>query len=120
MFGFVFTNNDTVDVFEHEPVKPVTVYMVVAAGLTLTVDPVNAPGFHVYDVAPPPVNVADEPAQIAVGLDTAVTVGFGFTIKFTVVLAVQPTVVVPTTVYMVVAVGVTTTDVPVIAPGFHV
>jgi hypothetical protein len=120
MVGFVFTNNDTVDVFEHEPVKPVTVYIVVAAGLTLTVDPVRAPGFHVYDVAPPPVKVADEPAQIAVGLDTAVTVGFGFTIKLTVVLAVQPTVVVPATVYTVVAVGVTTTDVPEMAPGLHV
>ena len=90
------------------------------AGLTLTVDPVNAPGFHVYEVAPEPVKVADEPAQIAVGLDTAVTVGFGFTIKLSVALAVHPTVVVPTTVYSVVAVGVTTTDVPINAPGLHV
>ena len=73
-----------------------------------------------YVVAPLPVKVAEAPTQIAVGLDTAVTVGFEFTTKFTVLVAVQPKVVVPTTVYIVVAVGVTETAVPDNAPGFHV
>lgn len=60
--------------------------------------PVIAPGFQLYVVAPLPVNVAEAPAQIAVGFETAVTVGFEFTTKFTVLVAVQPNVVVPATV----------------------
>lgn len=96
--GNEFTVKEIVFVFVHPAEVPVTVYTVVAVGETTVVVPDNAPGFHVYDVAPLPVNVADCPAQIAVGFDIAVTVGFGFTTKFTVLVAVQPKVVVPTTV----------------------
>ena len=51
-----------------------------------------------YVVAPLPVKVAEEPAHTAVGLAVALTVGLGVTVKFKVLVAVQPKVVVPTTV----------------------
>ena len=50
--------------------------------MTLIEAPVIAPGFHVYDVAPEAVNVAEEPLQIEVGLATAVTVGVAFDLLF--------------------------------------
>ena len=53
--------------------------MVVTVGDTTVELPVNAPGFHVYVVAPVDVKVAELPAQIAVGLLVAVKVGVGVT-----------------------------------------
>ena len=41
-------------------------------------------------MAPDPVKVAEFPEQIAVLLDTAFTVGIGLTVKFTVLVVVQP------------------------------
>jgi hypothetical protein len=70
--------------------------------------------------APPAVSVAEFPAHIDVGLETAVTVGLGSTIKFIVFVLMQPAALVPVTVYIVVTVGETLTDAPEIAPGFHV
>ena len=58
------------------------------------------------------------PEHIAVGEATAVTVGLGLTIRFNVrVLKHNPFA--PLTVYVVDAVGVTTTLLPVNAPGFQ-
>ena len=96
--GIALTVNITVFVLEQEPVLPVTVYMVVVAGETTVVEPVAEPGIQVYVAVPNPVKVAEAPAHIAVGLDTAVTVGFGVTVKFKVSVAVQPKIVAPTTV----------------------
>ena len=82
--------------------------------------PINPPGFHVYDVAPKADKVAVIPAQIAVVLNAAVTVGLATTIKLTVALAIHPKVVVPDTEYVVVTVGDTLTGDPINAPGFQV
>jgi hypothetical protein len=57
--------------------------------------PIKPPGFQVYDVAPKADKVAVLPAQIAVVLKAAVTVGFGLTTKFKVVVAIHPKAVVP-------------------------
>ena len=77
------------------------------------------PGCQVYVDAPPAVNVAVLPIQIAVGLDAAVTVGLS-TVKLKVAVFEQPLLLTPVTVYMVVEVGVTVTKDPVCAPGFQV
>jgi len=83
--GIGFTVTSTVEVPVHPALAPVTVYVVLDAGETVTFVPTRAPGFHVYVVAPLPVNVAELPAQIAVGLLTAETVGLAFTVIATVV-----------------------------------
>ena len=70
-------------------------------------------------MAPLPVNVADEPAQITGGLLTAVTVGIGFTVNTTVAVHVQPALV-PVTEYVVDRAGETVILVPVNPPGFQV
>jgi hypothetical protein len=78
--GLAFTTSATVRVaVQPNPLAPVMVYVVDVAGETTTLVPVNAPGFQEYVVAPLPVRVADPPLQIAVGLEVALTVGFGFT-----------------------------------------
>lgn len=58
---------------------PVTVYVVVLAGVTFTGLPLRFPGFHTYVTAPEPVNVDCCPTQIVEGLAMAVTVGLGLT-----------------------------------------
>jgi len=68
----------TVCVFVHpDVVVPVTLYVVVTVGFTITGDPLRFPGLHVYEEAPPAVNVAEDtlPLQINVGFDVAVIVG---------------------------------------------
>jgi hypothetical protein len=60
---------------------PVTVYTVVTVGVIATLVPVNDPGFHVYDVAPDPVNVAVLPMHNNVGLNEAVIVGDALTVR---------------------------------------
>ena len=77
---------------------PVTVYVVVVVGETVTVVPVSAPGFHVYEVAPLPVSVVLLPEQIVVVADVAVTVGAGFTVIVRVAVLLQPLALVPVTV----------------------
>jgi hypothetical protein len=78
-------------------VVPTTVYIVVAVGVTETVVPDNAPGFQVYVDAPEPVNVAEAPAQIAVGFATAFTVGLETT-RDNVLVFVHPVAETPVTV----------------------
>ena len=48
--GLLFTTKLSVIVSEQpEALVPLSVYTVVASGLTVTADPVNAPGFQLYD-----------------------------------------------------------------------
>ena len=80
-------------------VVPVTVYVVVVAGVTVTVVPLNPPGFQVYVLAPVPVILVDDPAQIVAFVTVVPTVGNGFTVIILVAVFVQPVaVVVPVTV----------------------
>lgn len=53
-------------------------YVVVTEGLTITDDPVSAPGFQVYEVAPVALRLAEFPAQTVP--DVALTVGEGLTV----------------------------------------
>lgn len=69
---------------------PVTVYVVVVAGVTVTGDPVNDPGIHAYVDAPLAVIVEVEPEQIVAGVAVVVTVGVGFTVMVRVAVPVQP------------------------------
>lgn len=94
--------------------------VVLVEGATVTDEPVKDPGSQVYVEAPLEDNVNVVPAQTVDDDELAVTVGVIPTDKFKVRLAVHPKVFVPVTVYTVVAVGVTTTVLPVKAPGFQV
>ena len=58
-------------------------------------------------LAPLAVNSELAPEHIAAGLADADTVGNGFTVTLTVAVPVHPAVLVPVTVYVVVALGVT-------------
>ena len=95
---------------------PVTVYTLLVAGETETVDVVALPAFalQVYVVAPPPVSMALCPVQIAVGVETAVTVGVGFIVTVDDAVEVQPPTV-PVTVYIVVPGGFAVTLAPDVA-----
>lgn len=74
-FGSDATETVTVAVLLHPgPFVPVTVYVVVDAGLTTTDEPVNDPGIQVYVDVPLAVSVALPPVQMVV-LDVTVTVG---------------------------------------------
>jgi hypothetical protein len=64
----------------HAPVVPVTVYVVVVAGETVTVVPDKLPGIHVYVVAPFAVIVVLFPLQIVPPVVVVVTVGEGETV----------------------------------------
>ena len=57
----------------HDPVVPVTVYVVVAVGIKPT--PFVTPPDHEYEVAPPPVSVTEVPAHTVLADAFAVTVG---------------------------------------------
>jgi hypothetical protein len=96
---------------------PVTVYVVVEAGLAVTGEPVDElksfEGDQEYVVAPPAVRVAlCWPAHIAGGVVT-VTTGSGFTVTVTCPVAVHPFEV-PVTVYIVVEVGLAVTGEPMV------
>jgi hypothetical protein len=102
---------------------PVTVYVVVEFGETGNVLPVAAPGFHWYVPpipAPAAVSTDEAPGQIVAGFAVAVITGNGFTVIIDVDVFEQPLPSVPVTVYVVVAVGLTFTDVPARGPGVHV
>jgi len=89
---------------------------VLTAGDTLTVEPDNAPGCHVYVVAPVPFNTVELPEHIVVALAEAVTVGVVFTVTATVTgdEAAQPEAV-PVSVYVIETVGLAVTIAPVLA-----
>lgn len=59
---------------------PVTVYVVVAPGVTLTEEPDKFPGCQLYVFAPDELNVVLAPVQIVCCEVVAVTVGVGFTV----------------------------------------
>jgi hypothetical protein len=98
---------------------PVTVYVVVVVGDTVTDEPDKLPGFHTYVEAPLALNEVLPPTQIAEFAELAVTVGNGFTVIVRVAVPTQPADDVPVTVYVVVVVGDTVTDEPDRLPGFH-
>jgi hypothetical protein len=104
---------------EHPPLVPVTVYVVVVVGETVTGDPLSDPGIHVYVVAPLAVMVAELPAQIVAVDVVVVTVGVGFTVIVLVAVPVHPFAAVPVTVYVVVPAGETVTVPPLRLPGFQ-
>ncbi len=97
--GNAFTLSVTVDVFEHPgPLVPVTVYVVVAVGFTVTEEPLRLPGIHVYEEPPFAFSVALSPSQIAGTDEDEVMVGSGPTVTITVCVPVQPLPAVPVTV----------------------
>ena len=90
------------------------------AGDTTVDDPVIAPGFQVYVLAPVAVKVELCPTQMVAGVAAKFNVGVGLTVTATVPLPVHPAVVVPATVNVVVTLGVTVAVIPEIFPGFQV
>jgi vacuolar-type H+-ATPase subunit F/Vma7 len=118
--GRLFTVIVRVDVFVQplEPV-PVTVYVVVVAGDTVTVAPVKLPGFHTYVTPPVAVIEVLEPAQMVALVVVVLMVGKLFTVTVTCAVFEHPPGAVPVTVYVVVVVGDTVTVVPLRLPGFH-
>jgi hypothetical protein len=104
--GFTVTLNVAVPIHPSALV-PVTVYVVVALGVTVLLAPVPNPPDQIYVFAPLAVNTELAPLHIAAGLADADIVGNGFTVTVTVAVPVHPAVLVPVTVYVVVALGVT-------------
>ena len=76
---------------------PVTVYVVVVVGETVTGDPLRLPGIHPYVDAPVPVRVVELPEQMVAPLVVVPTVGEVFTVMVRVAVALHP-VLVPVTV----------------------
>jgi hypothetical protein len=119
--GSVFTTTETVDVFEQPLTSvPVTVYVVVAFGVTETEVPLSDPGIQVYVLALAPVSVVASPSQIVDEDAEAVTDGGVFTVTVIVAVFEQPGPFVPVTVYVVVDAGETVTDEPESEPGIQV
>lgn len=89
-----FTVTVTVAEPVHPLAEPVTVYVVVVAGVTESVDPLRLPGIQLKLVPVTlllAVSVDDWLEQMVVGSAVAVTVGFGFTVMVYVAVApVQP------------------------------
>jgi len=105
--GVEFTVTVTVAVLLHPtPLDPVTVYVVLLVGATVILA-VLPPVLQLYVFAPLAVITEVCPLHIAAGLAVAVTDGNGFTVTLTVAVPVHPAVLVPVTVYVVVALGVT-------------
>jgi len=118
--GSEFTVTITVDVsVQPLPSVPVTVYVVFAFGVTGTEVPLSDPGIQLYVDAPEPVSVVVLPSQIVDNDADAATVGSVLTTTATVDVFVQPLTSVPVTVYVVLAFGVTGTEVPLSDPGIQ-
>lgn len=100
-----------------EPV-PVTVYVVVDAGVTVMLAPLRFPGIQLYVLPPDALSVVVPPVQM-VALPLVVTTGDGLTVMVIVEVFVQLPFA-PVTVYVVVAAGVTITEAPVRLPGIQV
>ena len=119
-FGFTVT---IIDWEFSQPFKsvPVTVYVAVEEGLNPT--PSLTPSDQEYEVAPPPVRVTDVPAHTVLADEFAVTVGVGLTVITTVCGLLQSPLSL-ITVYVVVAVGLAITSVPVVVfnpdAGLHI
>jgi hypothetical protein len=118
--GNGLTVTPTVAVFTQPlALVPVTVYVVLVVGDTVTDEPDRLPGFHTYVEAPLALNEVLPPTQIAEFVELAVTVGDGLTVIVTVEVFTQPLASVPVTVYVVVVIGDTVTDEPDRLPGFQ-
>lgn len=100
--------------------RPVTVYVVLDDGFTVTAAPERLPGFHVYTDPPEAVSVILPPEQIVVLDAVTEIVGFGFTVMVCTAELIQPFASVPVTVYVVLVVGETVTEFPVSDPGIQV
>lgn len=97
--GEALTVINRVDVLVHPlAFVPVTVYVVVVVGDTVTDVPVKEPGIQVYDDAPEAVIVVELPEQIVVLVAEVATVGSGFTVMVRVPVPVHPLAAVPVTV----------------------
>lgn len=96
--GEGFTVMSCVAVAVQPAVVPVTVYVVVIAGETVTGFPESDPGIHVYVVAPFAVSVVELPEHSVVLVAETPTVGDGVTVTSTVCVDVQPFAAVPVTV----------------------
>jgi len=113
----IFGNGWTVTVTSAVPVQPsgvvpVTEYVVVAVGLTVTFGFVPNP-FDQLNVVPGiselTIKLELSPRQISVGVAVAVIFGNGWTVTVTSAVPVQPSGVVPVTEYVVVAIGLRVT-----------
>ena len=106
--GNGFTVTLTVAVPVHPAaLVPVTVYVAVALGATVLLAPLPNPPDQLYVFAPLAVITEVCPLHIADGLAVALTDGNGFTVTLTVAVPVHPAVLVPVTVYVEVALGLT-------------
>jgi hypothetical protein len=94
---------------------PVTVYVQVESTLKAVLS-VNPPD-HAYVLAPPPVGIAVVLKHVVVGVIDAVTVGNGFTVTVTDVVALQPLASVCVAIYVVLVVGATVCTGPDKEPG---
>lgn len=116
--GFTVTVNTEVLVQPFAAV-PVTVYVVVVVGDTVTDAPVKLPGIQLYVEAPVALSVVELPTQMLLLAAVLDTFGAGLTVIVRVEVLVQPFAAVPVTVYVVVVVGETVTDEPVKLPGIQ-
>ncbi len=82
--------------------------------------PVNEPGFQVYEFAPVADNIVALFKQTVFEVAVNVNTGIEFAVMLIVCVSEQPAALKPKTVYNVVEVGLTTTEVPVKLPGFQV
>ena len=88
--GNGFTVIILVDVFVQPcAFVPVTVYVVVEVGETVTEPPVKFPGIQVYVAAPLAVIVVLAPIQIDVAVAVVVTTGDGLTVTVAVAVLLQ-------------------------------
>lgn len=109
--GVGFTLTETVCVEVQPVLSPVTVYVSLADGETVTTDVVAllALLLQVYVAAPDAVKVTEAPLQIVVVDAAMATVGVVFTLTVIVFVDVQPPPLSPVTVYVSVEPGVTVT-----------
>ena len=70
----------------------------VTVGDTTAIEPVEFPGFHVYDEAPVAVNDEDDPTQMDDDDVVAVNVGNEFTVRLIVFVLEHPEAIIPVTV----------------------
>ena len=96
------------------------VYVVVTVGVSVIVAELSPVGFHVYVPEPPADNVIELPSHIEDCDTEVVIVGTGFTITLTVFSPVQPNKSAPTTVYVILVVGLAIVIEPLATIGLHV
>ena len=104
-------------VAEQLALLPFKVYIVVAEGLTFIVLPVRFPGLQVYVLAPLAVKVAEFPLQIVAELTDST--GLGMTVTVAVTGVAEQLALLPFSVYIVVAAGLTVIMFPLKFPGLQ-